>query len=156
MPAVRAGGREYPFKFKAGDNIGRTAVTIDIMGLRVIGLAPAGHYDGAHIKHHVLCLVLIIDGPGGTEFFTGPAFPLGEKKALGVINGIFQWNRLGILHINGLALGEPPVVFIEHFFGALVRTQPAGDAFVQIHITGMLPQGNFEIALFPGDVLNFR
>jgi len=105
MPAVRAGRRKDSFKFQAGDDIAGPAIAINIMGFWVIGVAASGHDDGPHMKRDVFGLIFIIDGPGRTKFFTRPAFSFGQKKALRVINGVFQGNRLGVLHINGLAVG---------------------------------------------------
>ena len=126
------------------------------MGLWVICFAAAGQDNGAHMECHVFGLISKSNGAGGAKFFTGPAFAFGQVYALSGINDVFQRNGLSILDINGLAVAQGAVIFIFNFFGALLRTQPAGDTFIHIHITGILRQRYLKVAFFTGNIFHFR
>jgi len=93
--------------------------------------------------------IFVIDGPGRTYLFAHTAFALVQKQALGIINGVFQRNSLGIGHINGLSLPEAFVVFIINPFRTFLCAESAGNTFVRVHVPWMLGDIDFEISLFP-------
>ena len=72
------------------------------------------------------------------------------------INGIFEGDRLGILHVDGLSLIEPLIVFIVNLPGTFLGTQPTGNALVEINIPGQLDKGNLEVPLLSLDALHLR
>ena len=71
------------------------------------------------------------------------------------VDGVFERNGLGILHINRFTFGQAPVVGIGDFFGALFRAQAAGDTFIRIYVAWLLDQLDFEIACFSAYAFNF-
>ena len=79
-----------------------------------------------------------IHGLGRTEFLACPALTVLEINAVVMIDSILQGNGLGIFHIGGLAFSESGVVGVHDFFGTLLRTFTAGDAFGFINISGTL------------------
>jgi hypothetical protein len=126
------------------------------MKLRVIRFAAIGQDNGSYMEGDLFEFVIEIDGTGRAQLFTVPAFALGQVEALIRINGIFQRDGLSILHIDGFAVAQRAVIIIYHLFGAFVRTKPAGNTFLGIHITGILLYRYLEVALFTGYVLDFR
>ena len=100
--------------------------------------------------------VIEIDGTGRTEFFTGPAFSLLQINTVVRIDGVFQGYGLGVWHIDGLAFDQLFVVNVIYFFGTFFCTYAAGDAFVHVHIAGMLDNGYGKIAFFSRNVFQFR
>jgi hypothetical protein len=96
-----------------------------------------------------------MNGAGGTNFFTGTAFSLGQVDAALRIDGVLQRHSLGVRNINGFPFDQTLIVSIQNFFRAFCSALPAGNAFAHIHITGMLNDPDLKIPLFPTDSVNF-
>ena len=156
MPAQGPGGRKHSLKFKAGDDIGRALVTIDIISLRVKDFTAWGDDDRSGLNGQFLLLVLEIDSLGRTELLTDLASPFGKKNAIRWVNGIFQRNSLGILHMDRFSLGKSGIIFIVNLSRALLSAKTAGDAFGRVHIARVLHHLHFKVPLFSGDTFHLR
>jgi hypothetical protein len=67
------------------------------------------------------------------------------------VDGVFQRNSLRVRHINGLSFRQPFVEGVGDFGGTFFGAGAAGDALVDIDVTGRFSNGNGEIALFTGN-----
>ena len=65
----------------------------------------------------------------GQNFSQALHLPFGEVDAGLAIDGVLQGDGLGVLDVSGLALAQALVELVVDFLGALLRAQPAGDAF---------------------------
>jgi hypothetical protein len=100
--------------------------------------------------------VLKIDGTGGADLLAGAAASFFfEVNTLLRVDGIFQGHRLGVGDIYSLAFDQPGIVMIHHLFGTFLRTLTTGNAFIHIHIAGLLSDSDFEIAFFTVDAIAF-
>jgi hypothetical protein len=154
MAVGGAAGGQNPFKFNGCDHIGEFGILEIVQLGRVKGFEPGRHDDGAHIQGQDFFLVLIINGPGGTDLGAGAAFVLQEFQADGRVNGIFQGDGLGIRHIDGLSLVQTLIIFIIGFARAFFGAFPAGNAFIHVHIPGGFFNGDGEITRITLDLLD--
>ena len=100
-------------------------------------------------------LLIEVHGARGADFLAGAALALLQEDALVAVDGIFQRHGLGVFHVGGLALGEPNVVGIDGFFGALLGAGAAADALGDIDVAGMLDQFDLEIPRLTPDLFDF-
>jgi hypothetical protein len=70
------------------------------------------------------------------------------------INGILQRNGLGILHMDGLSLGKPCIIFTINFSWAFLSTETTGNTFSRVHIARVLNHLHFKIPLLPGNAFH--
>lgn len=117
------------------------------MGGWIVGFAATGKNHCTYIDAEILCSIVIVDGTCGTYCFALFTFPLGEKKALAVIDCIFQRYSLGVIDINSFAFGEPAIEFVDYFFGTLCSTRTTGDTLVHIHVAWVLGQRDSKISM---------
>jgi len=134
MTAIGAGSRENSLELQAGDNVGVFGVAEGVVDRRIKSPAPLSQNNRPHVQGEFPFLIVKVYGLGGTKFLAGFAFAFFEINALVRINNVFQRNRLGVLHIDGLALAQIAVVGIRYFFRAFFSTQAAGNALVHIHV----------------------
>jgi hypothetical protein len=90
----------------------------------------------------------VINGLLGTDLGAIPAFAFGQVDTLGFVNGVFERDCLGVFKIDGLAFGKASVIFVRDFFWAFLRTQTTGNAFVRVHIAGVLEYAHLKISFF--------
>ena len=121
----------------------------------VINITATGQNNTPHLDGKILLLIIELDGVCRAEFLACPAFSLLKEDTVFRVNGIFEWDGLGIFYVGGLALGQSGFIFVYDLFRALFRTHAAGDTFVRIHITRVLGELDFKIPLFSGYTLNF-
>ena len=152
MSLVGAAGREQPFVLQAGDHVGDAAVAVRGDAAGIEGLIARGQNDRPDVDGDHRPGVREVDGPGGAEFFAGPALALGRVQAVLPVNGVLERHRLAVLQVNGLALAHPGVVVVVHLFGAFLGAQAAGDALVHIHIARLFGDRDGEIARGPGNI----
>jgi hypothetical protein len=100
-------------------------------------------------------LLIEVHGARGADFLAGAALALLYEDALVTVDGIFQRHGLGVFHVGGFALGEPNIVGIDGFFGALLGAGAAADALGDIDVAGMLDQFDLEIPRFTPDLFDF-
>ena len=155
MTLVGAAGRQQPLVLQAGDHVGKLAVAVNVQAAGVKRLVARGQDDRADVEGDYFLFIVEVDGPGGTEFFAGLAFALGEVKAVFLVNDVLQGHRLAVGDVDGLPLAHPHVVFVVHFFGAFLGTQAAGDALVHVHIARLFPDGDLKVALLSGNLFDF-
>ena len=77
--------------------------------LRVKVMEAGGQDDGPNLDLLVPFLLLKINRPNGTEFFTGLAFTVFEVGTIGRINDRDAWDRLREGVIDGGAFAQPQV-----------------------------------------------
>jgi len=145
MAVGGAPGGKDPFKFNGCDHIGEFGILEIVQLGRVKGFEPGRHDDGTHIQGQDFFLVLVIDGPGGTDLGAGAAFILQEFQADGRVNGIFQGDSLGVRHIDGLSLIQALIIFIIGFARTFLGAFPAGNAFVHVHVPRRFFNGDGKI-----------
>jgi hypothetical protein len=116
----------------------------------IIGFTAIRDNNRTHPQFQLLFFIIVIDGPCGTYFFAVPAFALGQFDAILWVYSVFQWDGLGVFDVNGLSLSHAAVVFVGDLFRAFFGAGPAGNALVHVHVSRMLCQGDFKIALFAG------
>ena len=100
-------------------------------------------------------LLIEVHGARGADFLAGAALALLYKDALVAVDGVFQRHGLGVFHVGGLALGEPDVVGIDGFLGALLGAGAAADALGDIDVAGMLDQFDLEVPRLTPDLFDF-
>jgi hypothetical protein len=100
-------------------------------------------------------LLIEVHGARGADFLAGAALALFYKDALVAVDGIFQRHGLGVFHVGGLALGEPNIVGIDGFFGALLGAGAAADALGDIDVAGVLDQFDLEVPRLTPDLFDF-
>src|SRR4030042_1033217 len=156
MPAQGPGGRKHPFKFKAGDDIGGTLVTVDIIRLRVKDFTAWGDDDRSGLNSQFLFLILEINSLCWTDFLTDLASPFGKKDTMRWVNGIFQRNGLGIFHMDRFSLAKPRIIFIVNFGRAFLSTETTGNTLLRVHIAWVLHHFHFKAPFLPGDAFHLR
>ena len=98
-----------------------------------------------------------INGTCRTVLFTGPAPALFlEIDAVIRIYHVFERYGLGILHIDGLALGQALVVLISYLAGTSLGTDPACDTFIHVHIAGTFTDSYSKISRLTLDGFHIR
>ena len=115
---------------------------------RIVDFTAVGNDNRTHVQINMPLFVFIVNGVGGTDFFTFSAFSFGYFKTVLRINGVFQGDGLSIFHIDGLPFGQTRIIFIGYFPGTFFGAGPTGDAFVHIHIAGTLQDTHLKIARF--------
>jgi hypothetical protein len=96
-----------------------------------------------------------VDGVGGADFFTGPAFLFLDVNAAVAIDTIFQGHRLGVFDIGGFAFDDPCVVGINDFFRTLFSAGAAGDAKRFVDISRLPNQLDLEVTCPAFNCFNF-
>jgi len=144
----RTGGRKQTFELHIGEDIGRAGIPVDVVLCRIKGTASFGQDNRTDLEVHGLGLLCVINGLLRADLGAIPAFALGQVDALAFINDIFERNCLGVFEIDGLAFGKPTVIFVRDFLGAFLSTQAAGNAFVRVHIAGVLEDAHLKISFF--------
>jgi hypothetical protein len=56
--------------------------------------------------------------------------------------------------MDGLSLAETCIIIIVNLGRAFLGTEPTGNTFLRVYITGILDDFDFETALLPGDALH--
>ena len=84
----------------------------------------------------------MVDGPGGTDFYTKAAFAFGQKNTVLGVNGIFQRHGLAVFDIGCLAFVQALIVFIVDFFRAGFCAESAGNTFFFFNETGLAGDGD--------------
>ena len=139
MSTVGTGCRKHSFKFQTGYHIGGSGVAVNITNSRIEDLTAGSHHYRPHIYAQLFFYIGKIDGFSRTELLTGLAFAFLDKINAGLsVNGVFEGYRLGVLHIDGLAFGQPSVVFVNYLLGALLGAKTTGNTLVNINVAGML------------------
>ena len=154
MPGQGPRGRKHSLKFKAGDDIRRALVAVDIISLRVKDFTARGDDDRSSLNGQFLLLVLEIDRLGRTELLTDLASPFGKKDTIRWVNGIFQRNGLGILHMDRFSLGKSRIIFTVNFGRTFLSTETAGNTLLRVHIAWVLHHLHFKVPLLPGDAFH--
>ena len=100
-------------------------------------------------------LLVEIDGVGGADFFTGPAFLFLDVNAAVAVDTVFQGYRLGVLDIGGFAFDDPRVIRIHNFFRTFFSAGTAGDAQRFVDVARVPNQFDLEITRTAFNRLNF-
>jgi len=146
MSLIRPGGTQDPFKLHARNDIGISAVGIGLIWARVVRLESRGEDNGARSNGPSFLFFIEANGLRRTEFLAGPAFSLLEEDAVILVNDIFKRDRLGVFHIDGLALNQIPVEEVIHLFWAFLGAGSACNTPVHVDITGMSQDLYLEIS----------
>ena len=161
MTGRGARGREDPLEIHAGDHILEIAVLISVELSGIKGLKACRQDHGAYIQINVGFLLFKVDGSLFTEFLACFAFALFARiNGLEVQTGfsvdrILQGHRLSEGDVNGLALVLTQIKLVRDFFGALLSTNTAPDAFVFINVPGNFQDFDLEISGVATDAFNF-
>jgi hypothetical protein len=155
MSTVGTGCRKHSFKFQTGYHIGGSIVAIYITNGRIEDLTAGRYHYCPYTNLDLFFYIGKIDGFSRTKLLTGLAFAFLDKINAGLsINGVFERNRLGVFHIDGLAFGQPGVVFVNYLLGTLLGAKTTGNAFVHINVAGMLPDLDCKISRLPREALH--
>ncbi len=121
MAGIRSGGGQETFKFQAGNHIGVAAIAVFPFKSGIKGLKSGAGNNGAHIKGQLPGFLIIVDGPGRAEFFTGPAVSGQEMDTVLGVDG--RHGRYGLRKwlIDIGTLREPHVKFRTPDFGDMGR-----------------------------------
>ena len=152
MACRRTAGAEQPFEFERRNHVGVIGVGIGVEAAGVEGLEARRKYNRSHFQIQEELLLLVVYGIGGTDFGADTAlFPLAQLAAIFGVDGVTGGNRLSVILIDGFTLAESCVVIIQHYCGALFRTDAAGNTLVRIDVSGLLANLDLEMPFFAVD-----
>ena len=140
-----AAAADQPFKFKAGDHIVITRVTIFVQGGWIVRFHPGRNNHRSHFNLNDL----IRHGKVDTALFTGlDTFAAGNRiltHAFFRIDNIGRGNCLGKRQVNCPPAAQANLVFIRDHHRADLNTIPTGCALGLIHITCLFSDPDFKI-----------
>jgi len=149
FPPIGTRCGQNPLKLNGGHDIRPSTVAQLLTNLRVVAVQSRCQNHRSHIDIKDLILVFPKNRIGWAEFLTGLASASLEKEAVFSVNDTGIRQCLGKEGKDCFSVRQALLVLTGDFLGALLFTNAASGAFLRIHISGLLPNSDFEVTRFP-------